>query len=66
MKAATHFNDVNKDSVILLYAIIKGKSIDGGILIHQSIRCYSRASTTNGFRQYSLVTALCKEVGVTW
>lgn len=66
LKPVTHYSDVNKDRAILLYAIVTGKSIDVGRIIQQSIRHSRRASTTGGLGHPSLITALCREAGVTW
>ncbi|GMN68009.1 hypothetical protein TIFTF001_037068 [Ficus carica] len=60
----THFSDVTKDRAILLYDILSGKSIDVGRLIQQSIKQALRGSTSGGLPHPSLITALCKQVGI--
>lgn len=62
----THFSDVNKERVILLYSIVMGKLIDVGKIIQQSIRHTRRTSTIGGLGHLSLVTTLCREIDITW
>ena len=63
MIPVTHMSDITKDHSMLIYAIRKGKSIDVGSVIQQSILFYLRQLTT--FHP-SLITGLCCQFVFFW
>lgn len=63
---STHQHDMTANRAIILWGIIMGKYIDIGHLLHQSMLCYMRGSTTDGILHASVVTQLCAQAGVEW
>lgn len=61
----THLSDVHKDRAVLLYAIVKGYSIDVGKVIHQSIT-KSLKNTSKGLACPMLIASLCEKAGIFW
>lgn len=62
----THVSDVIRDRAVLLYAIVKGKSVDVGQVIQDSITHAIRDSSTGRLPHPSLICGLCKQAKVTW
>lgn len=60
-----HFSDVTRDKTILLYAIVSRMSINVGQLVLNSI-IQAACSPCDGLWFTSLITALCKKLGVIW
>lgn len=61
-----HQNDVTKERAILLDGIVKGKPVDVGYVIYQSIQCYLRGNTSGGILHASVITRLCAKADVEW
>lgn len=59
-----HLNMASFDRVALIYAIIKGKAFDVGVLIHDSIRHQIREDKVKHLWFPTLITELCKLAGV--
>ena len=62
MMPATHFSDLTVDKAVLIYAILRGMSIDAGRVIFDSIIHTVRNKL--GLYFPSLITQLCLEAGV--
>ena len=58
-----HFNDITKEMVVLLYAIVTEKSIDLGKFLSSHILQYAKHLTMSLFYP-SLIIALCVANGV--
>lgn len=63
---SSHSHDVIVERAILLWAIINGHYIDLGHIIHQNIIRFLRSGATMSIPHPSLVTELCRAVGVRW
>ncbi|EOY08220.1 Uncharacterized protein TCM_022566 [Theobroma cacao] len=60
-----YFSDMTKDNAILLYVIVSRTSINVGQLVFNSI-VQAIHSPYDGLWYPSLITTLCKKVGVIW
>ncbi|GMN59387.1 hypothetical protein TIFTF001_028471 [Ficus carica] len=60
---SSHTSDVTKDRALLLYAILTGKSIDVGWVMHATIMSSARTSN-RGLYFPLLITGLCKNAKV--
>lgn len=61
-----HLNDVTRERVVLLFAIVTGLKVDVGVLIQDSIKKAIKSNTISGLPHPSLITRFCKRVGVQW
>lgn len=58
--------EVIKSREVLLFAIVKGKSIDVGRVINRSISTALKCGSTDGLPHTSLIYGLCRNAGVIW
>lgn len=66
MMPTTHVSDVIKERAVLLFAIVKGKTVDVGQVIHNSICHAIQRGSTGGLPYPSLIYGLYKRAKVTW
>ena len=62
----SHHQDVTVERAALLYGILKGSSMDMGLIINQSMLRFMRAGTSGGIPHASIVTRLCEAADVEW
>ncbi|KAJ8557151.1 hypothetical protein K7X08_002776 [Anisodus acutangulus] len=62
--ASIHLSDIPVDRVKLVYAIMKGFSVDVDRFVKNSIKWICRLNTTAGLGHGSLITSLCVTYGV--
>lgn len=60
----SHVSEVNKAKVVLLYSIVKGKTIYVGKIIYRSILATLRGGATSGLPHPSLICGLRRNAGV--
>lgn len=63
---STHSHEVTIDRAILLYGIVKEKYIYLGYVIYKSMLRFLQGSTTGAIPHGSIVTKLCRDVGIRW
>lgn len=56
--------ELNRDRASLLYAIVKGKQINAGLVIYNSIRQAMKGSLMDGLPHPSLIHGLCMDARV--